>query len=455
MTLEEEKYNSLLKIYKSQVLSMKDNFSYTLIISLTNACNLNCTNCQAFCTNGNNDFTTLEELKYSIPILKNKLKNCLNVTLFGGEPLLNPEIKEICKFLRQEYSNIPIQIFTNGLLLSNWKEEDYLLMKNLDINFLITLYPLKQAIDIVQEQEKKLKKYNINLEIHGTRPYFCKTDYNSEGLSNGKIRFFQCCHCDFPPTFYLHRDKLFKCGVEPGFSSINLPIDKDDYLDIKELEINKVLDYCSKPLKACNYCGFLGEYGSDEIFVWHQQKDLKSEYFTPLMDLYINDYNSYFKFCHDCAHIIPILKNEYFLSKHADEGYCSSPLQIYLNRFFDGIGDVLIPFDKNVINKKEFLYNFRDQLQQQNNYLKINFYFISLDGNKKAKEIMYSIFTPTSCDIEGNFYFLEELNKNKIEETFFNNSYLQNKFILNYMKHFDYLKDNQNYLLENLGGNKK
>ena len=74
MNLEEEKYSSLLKIYKSQVLSMKDNFSYTLIISLTNACNLNCTNCQAFCTKDNNNFTTLEELKSSIPILKNKLK---------------------------------------------------------------------------------------------------------------------------------------------------------------------------------------------------------------------------------------------------------------------------------------------------------------------------------------------------------------------------------------------
>lgn len=450
---EKEKNDLMAKIYASQIKNTL-NFSYNLIISLTDMCNLNCTNCQTFCKKENKSFTTLNDLKISIPILKKKLNNCSGITLFGGEPLLNPEIKDICQFLRNEYPNLPIEIFTNGLLLANWEEQDYYLMKQLNIKFLITLYPLKQAINIVSEQEKIFKKHNIQVKIHGTRPYFCKTDYNKEGKSDIKKRFFSCYHASFPPTFYLHKDKLFKCGVTPGFLKINLPISNEDYLKIDELEMEKVLEYCSKPLNACKYCGFLGDYGSDEIFIWHQQNDLKSEYFMTLMDLYVQDYNSYYKFCHDCSHILPILKNEYFLSKYINEGYISDPFNIYLNRFFNGIGDVLIPFDKYIVNNLQFLYKFKDNLVSQKNYSKINFYFISIDGDKKAKEIMYKTFTPTSCDIKGNFYFLEELDNNKIQETFFSNSYLPHKFILNLQENnLKFLIKNNSFLSINLRSN--
>jgi hypothetical protein len=49
-----------------------------------------------------------------------------------------------------------------------------------------------------------------------------------------------------------------------------LPVSESDYLLVSELTYEKIKKLCSKPLDACKYCGFSEEYGSDEIFPWHQ-----------------------------------------------------------------------------------------------------------------------------------------------------------------------------------------
>jgi MoaA/NifB/PqqE/SkfB family radical SAM enzyme len=76
-----------------------------------------------------------------------------HIILFGGEPLLNQEIKEICQYIKNEFPEIQITIFTNGLLLDSWNEEDFLLMKKLNIHFLITMYPIEQSIKNTEKQE--------------------------------------------------------------------------------------------------------------------------------------------------------------------------------------------------------------------------------------------------------------------------------------------------------------
>ena len=92
---ESEYFNYLKILYKKQVSQLTP--FYSLMIALTDGCNLNCTNCQTFCRiNSTPTFTTLQEIKQYVPFLKEKLNYCRDIKLFGGEPLLNPEIKEIC-----------------------------------------------------------------------------------------------------------------------------------------------------------------------------------------------------------------------------------------------------------------------------------------------------------------------------------------------------------------------
>ena len=423
----------LLTLYKNQILNIKD-YSIEIQLILSKNCNLNCTNCQALCNiNDTNEFMTLEEIKNNIPILKNFFKNKIsNFILFGGEPLLNPEYKEICQYLRQEFPDLKITIFTNGLIISNWTKENYKFAQELNINFQITLYPLIDTIPKIQQQEKIMDELYIEHKIAGSRPYFVKGAFDLQGKSN-PTRFFTCCHSLFPPTFYLYKNKFYRCAVSLRTQDLGIPYLEEDYLDIRTLNEKTFLEYCSKPLSLCKYCSIDQDFGTDELIPWHTQATLSSNYNKTLLDMYLNDYPTYFKYLHNCKYLVDIFKNEYFLSKQTDDELPSKGFTIYLNRFKDGIGDVLIPFSKKFITTKN-VQLLKNLILNQKDYLKINFYFISLDKDKNTKELMYKTFTPTSCDIQGNFHFLESENNKNIKEIFLNNSYINKKLIINDLK---------------------
>ena len=85
-------------------ISLEDN----AYIVLTHICNRECPFCIDVYRNKSKKFLTLSKIKNIHKTLQeNKIKR---VTLVGGEPLLNPEIKEICLFLSKKYD---IVITTN------------------------------------------------------------------------------------------------------------------------------------------------------------------------------------------------------------------------------------------------------------------------------------------------------------------------------------------------------
>lgn len=436
---EEEEIELFEFINKSQILT-SDNLSYSLSISLTDKCNLNCTNCQTFCDiqKSNPNFTTLEDLENTIPIILKKLKNfeCSGIVLFGGEPLLNPQIKDICKYLRK-ITNIPITIFSNGLLFNTWTDKDFLMLKNLNIKILVTVYPIEEQIYSTQRLEEKCKNFNIDFNTHGIRPYFMKSSFNTKGNPiTYKQKYYYCSHSQLI-SLYLHKNKLYKCGVCPNYEKIHIPESKGDYLTIdNDFSEEKFKNYLTTPLDACKYCGEFCDpndrYSSDEIFIWHQQSLLPSEYKMTLLNCYLDNYELYYKYCHDCKHLIKILQNKYFISKNDPSLFSKDYLQMYQTRFFNGIGDICIPFDKKIFNFQQMIL-LQNGLIKQNNFELFNIYFISTDKDRSAKKQMYKIFTPTSSSINGNFYFLQsnsDLNQ-ELLNTFFNNSFLNKKLLLN------------------------
>ena len=435
---ESEYFNYLKLLYKKQVSQLTP--FYSLMIALTDGCNLNCTNCQTFCRiNSTPKFTTLQEIKQYLPFLKEKLNYCKDIKLFGGEPLLNPEIKEICQYLRQEYPSLQISIFTNGLLLSTWTEEDFAVIKKLNIDFLITVYPIKKSVENIKLYEKKFQEMGIKMTTHGVRPYFNKSTYDKKGRQNILQRYFHCFHSKIPFSFYLHKNKLFKCGVCANYPNFGIPQSEKDYILIDQATKEEIIDYLSTPLNACKYCGAYrteynseqeDPYGSDELIIWHQQKDLPSDYEMSLQELYTYKYDIYYKYCHDCKHILPFLKDEYFLSKIdmvQEMMYDKNYIQVYLDRFFEGKCDIYIPFDKTIIENIDLLLMFRQLIFKQKKCNHINFYFVSTDKDQESKYKMYRYFTPTSCDVNINTYFLEGEDG---YSTFLQNSFLKNKYTL-------------------------
>ena len=433
---EQEKYDILKKTYKSHILNSNLK-QYTLTVFLTDLCNLNCTNCQAYCGSISPYTMPFDLLKKNLLTLKKNLNFCDGIVFIGGEPLLHPNIKEICEWTRLNFPNIPISIFTNGIKFAEWDDNDFNLLKLNNIKILMTLYPTQFCINNTKNLEKKCKEKSIELEIHGIRPYFSKTSLNFNGSNNPDARFFSCCHADYPPSLFLKEDKIFHCNVLHSFFQYlpNIEIFAKDYITIQDLKINgiqKLKKLCSEPNESCKYCGLLmsttqyENFCSDEIIFWNTQNNISSDYQNPLISFYLNDYEKYYKYCHECKHIIPSLKDPYFLSKAKTE-FPSDPLTIMLKRFFKGSIDIYIPFNKDILNNSK-VFLLKQGLKHQLQFQNFNFYFISIDKDKNAKEKMYCTFPPFSEPNE-NYYFLQANNFIEGKTTFFENSYLNIKRI--------------------------
>lgn len=87
----------------------------TLQIFITNRCNLNCKGCftRKVMKIGPDDMSLFGYL-----IQLSKFKKCggIQINLLGGEPLLHPNLSEMCRINKLE--GIKTTIYTNGTLLS-------------------------------------------------------------------------------------------------------------------------------------------------------------------------------------------------------------------------------------------------------------------------------------------------------------------------------------------------
>lgn len=81
----------------------------SVYIELGSLCNLRCKHC--YNSSGTNEFQFSKEVIFSL-IKDIKEKNCNEITLSGGEPLLHKDIWEILKLSKQEKMNVTL--ITNG-----------------------------------------------------------------------------------------------------------------------------------------------------------------------------------------------------------------------------------------------------------------------------------------------------------------------------------------------------
>lgn len=406
-----------------------------LNICLNSVCNLNCCECQTFCTSNTEEkITSIKDIKNYIPIIKEYFI-IKKINLLGGETLLYQNLIEVCKYLRQEFQNIEIIILTNGIKFNNISLQEYKIYQKLNITFEFSLYPLINLISNIKNYEEKL---NLNIEIKDIRSTFYKLNFNQQGL-NSQDKYFECnCSKNNPLQLFLFQNKLFKCALGPKFPLINLPIDNHDYLDLNNLNSQIIIDYLKNSLPMCKYCGAyeLDEngnkdtYNADDIIIWHSQNKILSDPFHSLLWHYLYNYEKYYLYCHDCKQVINLLNNDYYLSKYNKNDYFLNIINILQIRFFKGEKDIYIPFSK-YITEEELLF-LQNNIFNIKNFLKINFYFVSIDKDIQTKRKLYKTFTPFSKENYGNFYFLEANNIKDGYKIFLENSYLNEKVVLNY-----------------------
>lgn len=399
---------------------------YSVLILLTNICNLNCTGCSAMCYHYKDSpwFITKENFKLILLKIKEIFPNYSMIDLVGGEPLLHPDFLELCEIAHSVLPDTIFQVWTNTILLSSFSDKQLQKIKQYNVQFSMSIYP--PLIDNCKQIEKNLRKNNINFNYQGVRYNFNKFTFDLEGKNNIIKQYQSCFHLQDPAQYVIYKEKIFSCCMIAHMSEIlNLPLNSRDYINIKDIQnFEQVHTLLEHPLNMCKYC----DTGKCENYLWNNSENILLPFNKSLKDIYLSNYVLYEKITNDKNIIIKFkegLKDLYFLS-HLEE-YNGVPTLIhYIRRLKNGKKDILILFDQNITFSQ--IYVLKEIILQR--YLDCNIYFMSINNDILIEDIFYTLFEPFSNE-NISFWFFKAKNEKEGENKFLNNSYLQNKEIIN------------------------
>lgn len=108
--------------------------------SITDNCNLNCAYCCHYAPIATKYFVRLDKFEDDIAqlaFLTNQGKDLGTLGLLGGEPLLHPDLIEMCYHARIMLPYSRIRITTNGLLLKNCPNQTFVVYEDLMLKYLL------------------------------------------------------------------------------------------------------------------------------------------------------------------------------------------------------------------------------------------------------------------------------------------------------------------------------
>lgn len=137
-------------------------------LEVTDRCNTYCRGCYRI--NGMQGHKSLEQIKEEINLLKT-WRNCDNISIAGGEPLIHPDILDIVAYIRSQKMK-PL-ILTNGIRLENNREFMVELKKAGAIGF---------TFHIDSEQQRPHWKGKTEHELFELRQHFADMAHSVGGL---------------------------------------------------------------------------------------------------------------------------------------------------------------------------------------------------------------------------------------------------------------------------------
>lgn len=228
----------------------------TIEFHVTDKCNLNCKHCSMF------SGLVKESMLPDIRQYENDLKQIHSVfrsikrfKLLGGEPLLNPELRQFIEVTRNIFPYTHILLITNGLLITSMNNEliDCIVKKNVEI--VVSYYmPLNPVIDDIH---RFLNSHHIRHRITPIITQFYKM-YDLSGGQNADENFV-ACGCKEGCTT-LRDGKLMSCFVPSIFhiaaSAFHLAAENYNYIDLYQQDLSQTLirETLMKKMDICKYC---------------------------------------------------------------------------------------------------------------------------------------------------------------------------------------------------------
>ena len=215
-------------------------------------CNLNCRGCTHFSSLfRESSFPDLKQIYDDFCQLKILFSDIRTIRILGGEPLLNPELKEIICCIREMFPFSNISVVTNGLLLKkNSKEMPEVFGKN-RIGLSVTRYPVSN--NTVEEGIARFLDENIIMKISPVMEYF-RVFLTTEQLQRDSFDSCMVKNCT-----YLRNGKLYVCAMSALIMQYNQTFGTN-YPEEPGINIyaasdgSDVLNYLNRKTALCSYC---------------------------------------------------------------------------------------------------------------------------------------------------------------------------------------------------------
>lgn len=223
-------------------------------------CNLNCVGCDHFAPLAKEEFADIESVKRDLVRMEELFgDNIDQISILGGEPLLNPEISDYCTMTRNIFPTSNITIITNGTLLLKMDNSFWDNCKKNNICINVTKYPVAFNYDAV---ERRAKENGVYFKYQGSgqvvKKMYC-VPIDEKGGQDPRISFRMCEKGNGCIT--LEDGHLYTCTLIPNIRIFNeafrknLEVSENDSIDIySDVSAEEILERLSKPVSFCRYC---------------------------------------------------------------------------------------------------------------------------------------------------------------------------------------------------------
>jgi hypothetical protein len=233
--------------------------SFPIEVHVTEHCNLNCKTCNHFSSLAREEYLDPGNFEKDVRRLSEITKTFYHIKLLGGEPLLHPRLIEFFSIVRKYFPATPLQLTTNGILLTAQPEQFWLECRKNNVVISISQYPIK----LDRKEIKRLsKKYKVRVEYNGTadESRFCKMPLDLAGGQDCNASFRKCA-ISWGCCVTLRDGKIFTCCIAAHirffneYFNQNLAICEKDYVDIQKIKSKEeIIGFLEQSFPFCRYC---------------------------------------------------------------------------------------------------------------------------------------------------------------------------------------------------------
>jgi len=232
---------------------------FPIEVHIVEHCNLNCRGCNHFSSLAKEECLQPEQFEKDMKRLAELSKDYFAIKLLGGEPLLHPNITAFFDIARKYFPSTPIQVTTNGILLTKQPDTFWQSCNKNKITVSISQYPIK--LD-KKEIKRITKEHKVKLVFNGStaQERMCKLPLDLSGSQDIK-KSFEKCAISWGCCVTLREGRIYTCCIAAHirffneYFNQNLAITEKDYIDIYKAGSKKeIIDFLEKPFPFCRYC---------------------------------------------------------------------------------------------------------------------------------------------------------------------------------------------------------